>query len=71
MDTADIKPIAIRELKEGSLEALLAGIIDDIDTAGNMFHPEIDGYFKYIQVKIAEMHELVESDGYKLFAIEC
>jgi hypothetical protein len=70
MDTTDIKPIALREIKEGSLESILMGIIDDIDTAGDMFKPEIDNYFRFIQSKIELASKLIVSDGYKLYYTE-
>lgn len=31
-------------------------LLDDIDTAGDMFKPTIDGYFRYVQRKVKEAH---------------
>ena len=49
-------------------EALWA-LLDDIDTAGDMFKPEITPFFRYVIAKAEERHKHMESDGYKLFAI--
>ena len=49
-------------------EALWA-LLDDIDTAGDMFKPEITPFFKYVMGKSEERHNYLESDGYNLFAI--
>lgn len=57
----------LEEVEAGSIVAKLYQLIDDIDTAGDMFKPEIDGYFDYIQRKIRKSHELIVSDGYKLY----
>jgi len=32
----------------------LLDLLDDIDTAGDMFKPEINEYFKYVQRKVGE-----------------
>ncbi len=42
-------------------------LLDDIDTAGDMFKPEINTYFKYINKKAAMRFEQMSSDGYDLF----
>ncbi len=34
-------------------------LLDDIDTAGDMFRPKIDGYFKYVQGKSEGRHSLI------------
>lgn len=31
-------------------------LLDDIDTAGDIFKPTIDGYFRYVQRKVKEAH---------------
>jgi len=41
-------------------------LLDDIDTAGDMFKPEITSYFKYINNKAAFRFQAMESDGYKI-----
>ena len=42
-------------------------LLDDIDTAGDMFKPKIDNYFKYVNQKVNKRHELLTSDGYNLY----
>ena len=42
-------------------------LLDDIDTAGDVFKPIIDGYFKYVNQKTKERHQYLQSDGYSLF----
>jgi len=49
-------------------EALWA-LLDDIDTAGDMFKPETTPFFKYVIGKAEERHRYIESDGYKLFPV--
>ena len=44
----------------------LWGLLDDISTAGDMFKPEINGYFEYVNRKCEERHGMVTTDGYKL-----
>lgn len=41
-------------------------LLDDIDTAGDMFKPEINPYFKYVNKKAAERFKQMESDGYRI-----
>jgi hypothetical protein len=42
-------------------------LLDDISTAGDMFKPKIDGYFKYVNNKSdARRHVLCSLDGYNL-----
>jgi len=52
-------------------------LLDDIDTASDMFKPcEINGinsyenFYKYIMKKVSERHKLLKSDGYKLYSNE-
>ena len=61
---------ALTEVDESSVEAKLFGIIDDIDTATDMFKPEIDAFEKFVCKKIKEAHRLIVSDGYRLFYTE-
>ncbi len=42
-------------------------LLDDIDTAGDMFKPEINTYFNYICKKVAMRFKQIGSDGYDLF----
>ena len=39
--------------QQNHIEKLL-DLLDDIDTAGDMFKPDINDYFKYIQRKVGE-----------------
>jgi len=41
-------------------------LLDDIDTAGDIFKPELNAYFKYVAKKHAERFKYISSDGYKL-----
>ena len=41
------------QYQQERIEKLL-DLLDDIDTAGDMFKPEINDYFKYIQRKVGE-----------------
>lgn len=59
----------LKVVDEGSIEAKLYQIIDDIDTAGDMFKPPDSSYVKYIYNQIAKKNSLITSDGYKLFYI--
>lgn len=56
------KPATLEEWK-AKAEALWI-LIDDIDTAGDMFKPEITAYFKYVNRKASERHSHMQSDGY-------
>ena len=45
----------------------LWGLLDDVSTAGDMFKPKIDGYFKYVNNKSdARNNVLVSLDGLNL-----
>ena len=41
-------------------------ILDDIDTLGDMLKPEINGYFKNVQSRLAKRREVCASDGYNV-----
>ena len=56
------KPATLEEWK-AKAEALWI-LLDDIDTAGDMFKPEITAYFKYVNRKAAERQTHMQSDGY-------
>lgn len=53
---------------------LLWEILDDIDTAGDMFKPmNLEGYHRYytqINRKLHKRFEVFQSDGYKLYTPE-
>jgi hypothetical protein len=57
----------LKEVPEDSLEAKLYGIIDDIDTAIDVFKPDICAYERYVIRKIGVKDDLIVSDGYKLY----
>jgi len=59
----------LEEVVEGSVLAKLYQIIDDIDTALDMFKPELSNFEKYVIAKIKEKDLLVVSDGYKLYFV--
>ena len=61
---------ALTEVDESSVEAKLFGIIDDIDTATDMFKPEMEAFEKFVCKKIKEARRLIVSDGYRLFYAE-
>tara|TARA_R110000822_G_scaffold68587_5_gene166886 strand:+ start:154 stop:546 length:393 start_codon:yes stop_codon:yes gene_type:complete len=44
----------------------LWGMLDSIDTAGDLFKPEITRYFKHVNDKAELRHEIMTSDGYEL-----
>lgn len=44
----------------------LWGLLDDIDTAGDQFKPERNGYFKAICKLVADRFTNLKSDGYSL-----
>jgi len=58
--------------KEGwqAIAEYLWDLLDDIDTAGDMFKPEITGYFKYVNRKAAGRHAVIKTDGYNFIAAE-
>lgn len=42
-------------------------LLDDIDTASDMFKPEMNNFYKYTMRKVEARFKLIGSDGYKLF----
>jgi hypothetical protein len=50
-----------------SVAEKLWGLLDDIDTASDMFKPEMQAYEKYVCAKAEERHKLLSSDGYTLW----
>jgi len=57
----------LEEVPVNSVVGRLFKLLDDIDTASDMFKPKIEGYEKYIFNKIEEAQKLIVSDGYKLY----
>ena len=53
------------------LEIILYGLLDDIDTASDMFKPvELESYilfYNYTMEKVNERCKYIESDGYNLY----
>lgn len=45
-------------------------LLDDIDTASDMFHPPKNGFYKYTMAKAEIRFKLMGSDGYKLFPVK-
>jgi hypothetical protein len=48
----------------------LASIIDDIDTAFDIFKPEEKSFEKYVWMKIKEARKYFTSDGYELYEVK-
>ena len=44
----------------------LWALLDDIDTAGDMFKPPINSHFKYVNMKAEQRFRVASSDGYEL-----
>jgi hypothetical protein len=45
----------------------LWGILDDIDTASDVFKPEQTNFYKYIMEKLKERFKYITTDGYELY----
>ena len=46
-------------------------LLDDISTSGDMFKPEVDNYFRYVNKKCEERSEVANSlDGYSVTITE-
>jgi len=52
--------------KRTEVAEILYGLLDDIDTAEDMFKPEITPHFKYVNKKHQERHKYINTDGYEL-----
>ena len=62
---------AIRIIKEQEKEIeILWGILDDIDTLGDMLKPEQNTFFKAVMNHVAKRFEIRGSDGYKLYRLQ-
>ena len=55
----------------------LWGLLDDIDTASDMFKPcesnginSYENFYRYTIKKVSERHKLLKSDGYKLYSCD-
>lgn len=62
------------EIKDSSLEGILWKLLDDIDTASDMFKPSTiksyNNYYKYITKKVGQRFKHITSDGYKLYKVK-
>lgn len=45
-------------------------LLDDIDTASDMFKPKKDNFYRYSMKKAEKRFELISSDGYDLFPVK-
>ena len=58
----------LKKVDEDSPEAKLFHLLDDIDTAGDMFKPDNDSaYVQFIYRKVRAAHDIITSDGYDLY----
>jgi len=58
-----------RIVNEHSITAKLYKIIDDIDTALDVFKPDLEPFENFVIKKIFEKNHLITSDGYKLYYV--
>lgn len=63
--TADARELSAAEWR-GVAEALWA-LLDDVDTASDLFKPEPSPYVDYVQAKQAERHRHLVTDGHRLY----
>ena len=45
-------------------------LLDDIDTASDMFKPEKNNFYEYSMNKVTKRFNLIGSDGYDLFPVK-
>lgn len=67
LNCKDVDFTRLKEVPEESIEAKLYSLLDDIDTATDIYKPEMKGFTGYALKKIRESHKLIISDGYKLY----
>jgi hypothetical protein len=48
-------------------EQALWDLLDDIDTAFDGYRPEMEAFERYVEKKVNARHQILHSDGYKLF----
>jgi len=53
------------KLKDEQIKILWC-LLDDISTAGDMYKPEINNYFDYVNDKCEERSKVADSDGYTI-----
>jgi len=56
----------LKEFREGSVDDKLWQLLDDIDTASDIFKPEQTDFYKYVMAKAQERHRYLVSDGFNL-----
>jgi hypothetical protein len=49
-------------------EEALWDLLDDIDTAFDIYRPQMEAFERYVQQKVEARHLILSSDGYKLYA---
>lgn len=52
-----------------SIAHILWELLDDIDTASDMFKPEMNTFYKYTMKKVGLRFNQIGSDGYELFVL--
>lgn len=45
-------------------------LLDEIDTASDMFKPEFNNFYRYAMVRVEKRHEFMKSNGYDLFPVK-
>ena len=58
--------VELEESMEGSVDDKLWQLLDDIDTASDIFKPEQTDFYKYVMAKAQERHRYLVSDGFNL-----
>lgn len=48
-------------------EKALWDLLDDIDTAFDRYRPDMHAFEQYMQRKVTERHQYLQSDGYGLY----
>ncbi|KKM13325.1 hypothetical protein LCGC14_1717340 [marine sediment metagenome] len=62
---------AMTEEKWQKIAEDLWALLDDIDTASDMFKPEMNNFYKYTMNKAEKRFKLITSNGFKLFPVNC
>ena len=57
----------LKKVGKASIEAKLYMLLDDIDTASDMFKPPMNNFYRYVMKKVEEARKYIISDGYKLY----
>jgi len=59
-------PTETKNLTDLQIAEYLWNILDNIDTAFDLWKPEMRGFEKFVQNEVSKRHLLLETDGYKL-----